>query len=303
MVSTKKLFTVSTNCIASIAFILITGSNTCSAEPEKGPLGEVELSTTYTGSANFKGNGNDLNGEVEIFSASAAISIMDFNITYKNDSYSWNKLQGLPFGNRKDDPWENLHSISAGYNHADMFNQRWGYLAGVNIYSEFEKEMSGSYSGIGYGGVIYKMAEQNLVLRVGVGVGYNEVETTGIPMIGIDWNSEAAEGFSVSVGLPETRVAYKFNQQNTLYTGLTCEDGIFRLADDSKVSQEGYFEQESYGGMVGYIFQPSEQCSITVGATYYFDRQYNIYDKNGENKKEYDLDNAAGGFITASFTF
>jgi len=294
---------VCVKCLVSVALILTTASQTWSSQAESEEIASIEMSASYTGASSFDNNGKDLGGEVEIFSASAAISVMDFNITYKNDSYSWDKLKAVPFGNKKDEPWENLHSISMGYNRSGMLNQRWGYFAGANISSEFEKEISDSYSGVGYAGFTYDMPERNLVFRFGGGASYNEIETTGLPVIGIDWNSRAPVGLSASIGMPETKIAYRFDPQNALVLSLTGEGGVFRLADDSTVESKGYFESESLGGMVTYIFQPVKHCQITVGATYYLDRQYNIYDENGENKKEYDLDNAAGGFVSASFLF
>lgn len=303
MISIKRVSVLSAKCIASTALILIMVSQTCRAESEYDPTGDIQLSASYTSAANFQKNGKDLECEVKVLSSSAAISIMDFNITYTNDSYSWDKLNGMPFGNKTKDPWKNLHSISAGYNRSDMLNDQWGYFWGANVSSEFEKEMSDSYSGVGYAGFIYDMPKMNLVFRFGGGASYNEIETTAMPVIGIDWNSNAPVGLSASIGMPETKISYRFDPQNALVLSLTGESGVFRLADDSTAASKGYFESESYGGMLAYIFQPTKRCQVTAGATYYLDRQYNIYDRNGENKKEYDLDNAVGGFVSASFQF
>lgn len=303
MISMKKSVFLSAKCIVLIAAVLIMGYQTCAAQSEHEEIGGIEFVSSYVSSSKFQKNDKDLEGEVEVVSGMAGISLMNFEISYKYDSYTWDNLKGIPFGNGKDDPWESLHTIEFGYNHSDMLDQRWGYFFGFSASSEFEKEMSGSYGSMGYSGVICNMPEWNLMIRVGGGVTYNEVETSGIPMIGIDWNSQTPSGFTVSVGIPETQIAYRFNPRNTIVLGLTGEGGMFRLADDSTVEAEGYLEPESYGAMLAYVSEPIEHCQVTLGGAIYFDRTYKIYDKNGNNEKEYDLDDAAGGFVSIGFTF
>jgi len=210
----------------------------------------------------------------------------------------------LPFGNGKDDPWEEMHSVSLGYDHSNMFDHNWGYFFNIGGASEFEKEMEDSFSAMGLGGLICNIPEWRMTFRLGGGTFYNPVETNTVPIIGIDWNSRAESGLSFSLGVPTTQIAYRFSPKTDLSIGIGFgEHGMYRLADDSTVKKKGYLETEGMGGILTFTFAPIEGCTVTLGGVANFDREYTIYDKDGDNGRSYELDDAAGGFASIGFEF
>jgi len=78
---------------------------------------------------------------------------------------------------------------------------------------------------------------------------------------------------------------------------------IYRLADESKVQREGYLENEWLLVGTGLEYSPVQNFKINLGVRYYFNRQMTIYDKDGNNEREYDVDNAWGGALSLKFDF
>ncbi len=279
--------------------VLILCGQTCHAQSQHEDMGSIEFETSYVGPTNFE----DRNGEVGGCSASVAISLSKVNFGYQYISFAWDQVNDLPFGNEKDDPWEHFHSTSIGYEHSEMVNRRWGYFAGINVSSQFEKEMSGSFGAAGFGGMVFNIPESNLILRSGGVLSYNEVETTLMPLVGLEWNPQAKSGFSASLGVPVTRVSYHYGPIASVSLGLTMDGGVYRLADDSTVEKEGYLEMESFAALLALEFVPVEKCWVQIGGLYFFNRDFTLYNKDGDNERTYGLDDALGVFLEIGLDF
>lgn len=276
----------------------------CAAQPEHESFGEIEFNSAFVDTAEFLDkNDKSLNAEVETWSADTEISLSKLKIGYKYTSYQWSQPDRLPFGSGKDGPWTELHDISAGFHHSGMFNPEWGYFFGAGASSQFEKEISASYSGSGFAGLFYNVPEWRLCIRVGGGASVNEVESEVMAMGGIEWNGFAETGLSIALGIPDTHIAYRFTPESRIRLGLTMNKGLYRLADDSPVEKEGYLETERFGGFLEYELKPADFCKLSLGGAFFFDREYRLYDKDGNDERVYDLDDAGGGFASISFMF
>lgn len=285
--------------------LMICSIGTSNAQMNDKGIGEIVFHTKTIGSANFMDkNDKELKGEVGSFSAGVGLSLFKINVDYDYTAFSWDSVNFLPFGNGKDDPWEQFHSINIGMKHSDMFNKNWGYFMALGGSSQFEEQMDGSYGASGFAGVIYVIPDTNLTFLAGGGVSYDPLETNFLPMIGIKWNGSAKSGFAVSIGVPETYVSYRFSPTTAISLSLDMgEGGIYRLADKSTVEEEGYVEIESMGGKLAFTFSPFELCSVSIGAGASFNREYTIYDQNENEQNEYDLDDTYTGFFSVGFEF
>lgn len=287
-------------CMMS-AFVAISalGCRICNAQP--GGSGGIKFHSNFIAASNFADG--DSGSEVEIFSTGTSFSLYGLNIGYDYTSFTWDKANFLSFGNEKDDPWEGMHSISLGYDRSGMFDKNWGYFFNIGGASEFEKETENSFSAVGLAALVCNIPEWGMTFRIGGRTYYNPVETETLPIISIDWNTRAGSGLSFSVGVP-TQVAYHFSPKTALSLGISFgENGIYRLADNSTVEEKGYLEMEGMGGKLAFTFAPFEACTVTLGGVTNFDREYTIYDKNGDNGRSYKLDDAAGGFASIGFEF
>ncbi len=282
--------------IIFIAVLILCGQ-TCQAQHED--MGDIEFGAAYVGPANFKGK----NGEVGGYSASVATSLSNLNFGYQYLSFGWDQVNDLPFGNGKDDPWEHFHSASVGYEYSEMADKRWGYFAGINVTSQFEKEISGSFGATGFAGMVFNIPESNLIFQTGGVLSYNEVEITVMPLVGLEWNPGAKSGFSATLGVPATEVSYHYGPMAYVSLGLTMDGGVYRLSDDSTVEKEGYLEVESYSALLALGIELVENCEIQVGGLYLFNRDFTLYNKDGDNERTYGLDEALGMFLNVSLKF
>ncbi|MCP4351686.1 MAG: hypothetical protein GY795_39980 [Desulfobacterales bacterium] len=292
----KTVFQPARIAIIFITVLILCGQ-TCQAQHED--MGGIEFGTAYIGPANVKGK----NGEVGGYSASVATSLANLNFGYQYLSFGWDQVNDLPFGNGKDDPWEHLHSASVGYEYSKMADKRWGYFAGINVISQFEKEISGSFGATGFAGMIFNIPESNLIFQTGGVLSYNEVEITVMPLVGLEWNPGAKSGFSATLGVPATQVSYHYGPTAYVSLGLTMDGGMYRLSDDSTVEKEGYLEMESYSALLALGIELVENCDIQVGGLYFFNRDLTLYNKDGDNGRTYGLDEALGMFLNVSLAF
>jgi len=248
----------------------------------------------------------DLSGSKGKFSMSqvgATVSYSKFTFSYNRRFYDWDDKAKLPFGDGRDDPWGDLSTLTLMIRHDGKLNNTWRYFMMAGAFSSFEKEMSGSYGGQGMAGFTYVLSPI-WQFSFGGAMSYHPIRTRTIPVIGLNYNMGAKTGWSGSVGYPVTQLVYRFNPTWALEVGsLGFSRSIHRLADDSKVEREGYMESERMLTGAGLEYSPVPNCKIALSMRYYFNRQMTIYDKDGNNQHDYDVDNAWGGTLSLKFDF
>ena len=60
---------------------------------------------------------------------------------------------------------------------------------------------------------------------------------------------------------------------------------------------------ESYAALLALGFEPVENCRVQMGGLYFFNRDFTLYDKNGDNERAYALDEALGVFFEIGLEF
>ncbi|MCK4416158.1 MAG: hypothetical protein KAU84_03305, partial [Thermoplasmatales archaeon] len=84
--------------------------------------------------------------------ASYAFISFEYDLKY----FWWDNPEKLPFGNSKDDPWNDLHEFTIGLRYGGPVKDDWSYFALARISSAFEKDMDDSFGCHIGGGVIYE---------------------------------------------------------------------------------------------------------------------------------------------------
>jgi len=187
---------------ALLAAALLFEAQPVWAQPGPGEPGAatVNVWAGYLGEAGVGG------GQVGVASAHARISYQGFSFFYQRSAYYWDNLAGVPFGNGKDDPWENLQVASLGYRLGGKINKDWGWFGSLRIYSALESEMDDSFGVGAMGGAHYRINGQWSLL-LGVAGRYHSMESLVLPMVGFAWYEQAPQGFSAQIGFPRSSLS------------------------------------------------------------------------------------------------
>ena len=259
------------------------------------------LQTFYTADADLDVNGDA--GSFSVFGGQADLEFGWLTADYIYRRYEWSDAGRLPFGDGASDPWEELHKAATGISHDDMWSEKWGYFFAAEVSTAFEEEMDDSFGTRAWGGFIYRMPAWNLGFRLGALYDWNEVKSTVLPIVGIAWKNPGVQGFSAMIGIPLTAITYRFSERLALQAGMAFDSDTFRLADDSPVSPEGYLETQDIGGEIALLYTLSETLRLRVAGGGFFDRSLTIYDPDGNNGEEYDIDPGAFGRVALSVAF
>ncbi len=265
-----------------------------------GPERSLELTAGWAANAEVQGSG----AEVSASGAKLKAAMGDFSLSYEWVGYSWSNVDRLPFGNGRDDPWDNLSVLGLGYSHHGAINPRWRYFFGAGLNSSFESKIcSDSLSLRGFGGVTW-IYSRKLQFNFGAGGVWHKVRSQGLPVVGVIYNQGAAEGFSVALGFPMTYLAYHFNKNWAVKSRVVEFDlDVFRLDDDSPAEPEGFLERRDLMADLGLEWTPAANLVLYVGARYYFKRELTLYDLDGDNERTFDVDDAWGGVFRVTWKF
>jgi hypothetical protein len=273
-------------------------------EPQAGshpakPDWDLSFTAGWAADAGVHGSGADISAAG--FKARAGYK--DFFLSFERVHYSWSEVERLPFGNGVDEPWDDLNVLTLGYQRNGRVSQRWMYFVGLSVSSSFEKQWNDAYSYRGFAGFTYVYSPK-LQFTLGAGGVFHKVRSQGLPVVGITYNRGATKGLSAGLGFPLTFLAYHFNENWALKTRVVEFDlDIFRLADDSPASPEGFLERRDLMADLGVEWTPIKSLVLYVGARYYFKRELTLYDQDGNNERCYDVDNAWGGVLRFSWKF
>ena len=293
----KVLYAVSLFCA-----IFLTRSRICHAWNENEPIGGVECYLLFSGAAGFTDSNGQ--GEVESLSSGIGMNLAGVVVAYDYTSFAWEQVNQLPFGDGKQEPWEQLHRLNLGFDHSDMLNGHWGYFLYIGGVSRFEKEMNESYGAEGFAGLIYRIPSWRLGIRLGGGANYSPVKIEPFPIVSLDWNTSAQSGFHGAIGFPTTKIGYRFSPKASMSLDFDFgETDVYRLADNSSVKEKGYLETEGCRAVLSGTCSPIPRCSISVGGGVGFEKEFSIYDENGDNRKTHGLKDNPGGFANIVFEF
>lgn len=270
-----------------------------------GPNGPAEhfynfgLSSSFVDAAGIGSNG----GEASFTSLGASVKVWKFTLRYDQDHYSWDRKGQLPFGNGTDDPWTDLKTVGLAFHHGDRLSGKWGYFLMGGVASSYESEM-GSPQGMVMAAAQY-MYSRKTSFRFGLAGMASELDVTVLPVLGFNYNGvgRGGAGWSAGLGVPETEVAYHFDDVFAVRLNAEMDHGTYKLADDSTVSPDGWLKKSGYGGGLYLDVTPIENVECSVGGFYLFEREWELFDKNKHSLGAYDVDNALGAKLELKILF
>jgi hypothetical protein len=241
------------------------------------------------------------NAKYNVTRSGLKASYSHFYFSYDRMDFNWDDIAKLPFGNGQDKPWKALQKIELGAGIEKALNSKWSYALDGAVFSAFENDFGG------YGGRVQAWAgygfSPDLRLRFGARAYIHQFQLIALPVISLDYRLGQQEGFSSSIGVPDAHLRYGFNKYIALRLFGEYEQDLYRLADDSKVEQEGYLQRE--GVMAGLLMDitPVKDLSITAGVIRSLAYTLTTYNKDGDNEKEYDNEPGWGAIVKVNYTF
>ena len=275
-------------------------------EPPPAPAEEklrFEVWGGATGEAKVEGE----RGGCAISEGGLSLDYANLNFSYARKSYDWDNPRELPFGNGREEPWNGFQAVGFGLRHFGVVNRKWRYFTGGGLSSAFEDGGSAPVSLRAFGGLTY-VGRPGWQVSFGLGLSHHQLYTSLMPMIGLKWNrgdgpGGGGAGWSLSLGFPETSVAYRFSPAARLRLGLAFDRDLYRLADGNVASPGGYLESQDL--MVGLYLDliPGDRFRLTLGLQHLFGRELTLYDRDERELKTFDLDPAPGAVVNLSFMF
>lgn len=258
-----KHITFINGTLALAVTVMLTFASPCLAkehvESEEGLEVEAKVS------AMLGADVEDSEGEVGVIKVDTSVSYSWFNFEYGLRSYWWDNVDKLPFGNRSDDPWNELHKLGFGADKRWQVNKKWSYFLRGGVSSSFEEEMKDSFEYDIVGAAMYALSPL-WQFNLGARLSYDEVDEFKVfPIGGIYWNQMAETGWSTAIGVPETNLKYKFSPEISSKLAFSFDKGLYRLADDSTVENKGYLKND--GLVLGLCLDmvPFENSLLSIG--------------------------------------
>lgn len=255
----------------------------------------LNASSSFNGSTDVDGT----NGEV----ATAIYHVMGggehFIVDLKRTDYDFDGAYGV-----NGDPWDSLNRIFLDLRDEGQFNAQLGYFAGLGYAMGFEEDihLSENYSLMPRAGLSWNFGD-GIKAFFGAAANLNEADNKFLPVLGVQFGKDADLGWSGSVAYPATRVLYRPSETLAFEGVFLTVKETYQLADDSKVASEGFVMEESYGVSAGIIYTPVKMLNIRAGVQSFFDREYTLYDRDGDEFASYDTDPSLGGYVTVGLAF
>ena len=223
-----------------------------------------------------------------------------FTLSYTRSNYSWSHAKSVNFSDGT--PWNKFNKLSLDASFDGMINDTVGWFAGGSVISGFEDEMWGSFTLAPRGGLRFS-PDPDWKINLGVMGLISPVRPLVLPLVGVEWRNEQADGLSASVGFPATKVQYRFNEMLAARVAAQWQRELYRLANNSNVEGKGYAEESGYKGGAYLDITPLPSLKFTVGAEMLFDRQLRLYEKSGDEFYKTDVDRSLGAVLRASYSF
>lgn len=280
--------------------LLIFSSQFAFAEndPPKEPDFSVSIESYYVGdadldssSASFSTVGNNIEGKFK-----------NFSIVYESEIYNWDDRSKIEFVDRAGaTPWTALQKLGVGYDGRCALNEKSVIAYALQVSSQFENAITGSSVSLtGFTGYNYRFTPA-LNATIGVAAGYNPLGWIVLPAAGVQY---FYENWEFSLGFPTTHIGYKFTDTLAIRADAGFEGGVYKLADDSHVSENGYVKKYEAKASLLVDWFPCENVKLTAGPQFVFARTMKFYNKNHNRVySSEDPDSTWGAVASVTVTF
>lgn len=220
-----------------------------------------------------------------------------FTLGYKSTDYSYS---GNGF-----QPFDDLSLLFGDAHYEDMFTNSVGYFIGAELTFGWEDDvhLSDDYSFRPRAGLNF-VVNQDVTLLLGGKVNFNEADDKFTPILGLKYRDPSDMGFYALIGYPQTDIQYRFNNYFAAVGSLTAvNQDVYQLADDNKIARKGYVMEDSYNAKAGIVLTPMQSFTINAGVDLALDRDYDLYNSNGDKISTYSTDPALGAYVNFDVNF
>lgn len=252
-------------------------------------ISKINFDTTYLKNANI----NNSDGSVQITKNRLQLNNSLIRVGYTNWKFDWDNVSSLPFGNNVSQPIEHMHSIDLALTKSYRISEKWFSLNSIFANSTFEDNMSDSFA---FGASSFASYSINDDHSIGLGLfgKYHPVSSTVLPIASYSYRANSKDGLQVMLGFPQTHVGYHVNPDTLLRLGFTFSNSLIRLSDSSTIEKKGYSEFQDYMTNIGISYDINKKIKLMTDVLYTLKRDYTIYNKDGEELSNYEIDPTTG---------
>lgn len=252
--------------------------------------------------ADFFGTGDsdikDSNGDLTTKAYGINVNTTYFSLGAKRTDYD--------FSGEEDFGFDGANTLYGDLHYNGSFSNNLTYSLGLTLGALYESELDlgDSYS-VSPRAVLGYRFTNGMTGFLGAYVNLNGADNVYLPIIGLKLGDEKDQGWSGSIAYPATRVQYRFNSFWAAdATFLTVRD-TFHLDEQNDRGElsDGYLREKSYGMGLGVTINPLTHLQLSAGLFSYFDREFELYDKDGDELGSFETDPAYGAYVRGSLVF
>lgn len=232
-------------------------------------------------------------GSMSVARSSLTASIFKVPLEYDYYRYTWRNVDYFSFGNGRGAPWRQLNYLSVQPGWFGEIADGWGYFLAAELYSAFEKDVDRSFGTNLAGGFTYAFSPK-LGFNVGVVYSLRRVRRQLTPIVTIDWDKDAEEGLSASIGIPESTIVYRFSPSFALYIKEEENDDAYSLSNDGGAGSASYVECIDILSGLYAEYSPAAHLRIALGLEYDADRKLKLFDSSEREVAAFSIDGAPG---------
>ena len=195
---------------------------------------------------------------------------------------------------------ENFQTLKYSLGFLNKINDEWKFKAQISptLSSNFESDITFDDFFIN-GSFVFIRANKGSKLRLGLAYNSRFGMSTPIPVL--SYSKKVSNTFSYTLGMPETKLEYKFSQHNrvNLYLkpkGFYSNIGNNIILDSSEKAEKAKFRAIVSG--FNYLHQIDDYWNISLNAGYQISSKYNLL--NG-NDSVYEFDTKNNFFVGLNF--
>jgi hypothetical protein len=189
--------------------------------------------------------------------------------------------------------------------YGDEFANNWGYLVGIEYAAAYETDFNGSdnYQFTPYAIATYQI-DSDWKFAFGAAPTITKPDSFVDPIVNFYYRDAKDLGLSFEVGYPDDTITYRFNDKFALRGKVDGFDEFFML--DSSSSINGYLrfmKDHSYQYDIAAIWNPIHAIAITGGVGYSIDHTITLYNNDGNEIRDYDLESQPLLFASIAYSF
>lgn len=259
---------------------------------------KVSLESSYMSEADIKGH----SGGFAVSKNKIEINNIYAGFSYTNRSFKWDHVADLPFGDGVSDPIKQMHSIKVDARLPYRINDNWFMLSSVNAKSSFEDNMDESYSFGASSFASYKIDEDHTI-QMGAFINYHSVSTLVLPILSYSYRAAYRDGFKFVLGFPRTYVGYHLSREALVSFGMIYSQNVTKLSNSSVVRKGGFVETSDFLANIGLKYELTNSLELQADLLYGLEREFIMYNSNGNSKKSYDIESSIGAGLKVVYTF